>query len=175
VSSAGISAAIPTSLALVEAIGGHERAAKIAAAIGTPDWSPVHDSLRFNPKLGRNLSAFAATQFLNGWFHKPQAVGIPVGTGVDEVALALTADAYGRTGRAHAYTLGDSQAPVRTLRGLSLLPDRADARSLTRTVPVPAGQPGRTLDHVLVDIAQSYGRQTAYGVALDFEYPGFHG
>lgn len=175
VSSAGISAAIPTSLALVEAIAGRERAATVAAEIGTPEWSPNHDSQRFHPKLGRNLSAFAMTQYLNGWFHKPQAVGIPVGVGVDEVALALTADAYTRTNRAHAYALGTSREPVQTLHGLHLLPERTDARSLDRQVVVPTGKPGLTLDRVLTDIARSYGRQTAYGVALDFEYPNFHG
>ena len=175
VSSAGISAAIPTSLALVEAIAGHERAATIAAGIGTPDWSPEHDSQRFHPKLGRNLSAFATTQYLNGWFHKPQVLGIPVSAGVDEVALALTADAYTRTNRAHAYALGASQAPVETLHGLALLPDRTDARSLHHQVAVPAGKSGLVLDRVLREIEHSYGWQTAYGVALDFEYPGFHG
>lgn len=175
VSSAGISAAIPTSLALVEAIAGRERAATVAVEIGTPDWSPTHDSQRFHPKFGRNLSAFATTEYLNGWFHKPQAMGIPVNAGVDEVALALTADAYTRTNRAHAYAFSTSQAPVETLHGLIVLPERTEARSLDRQVAVPAGKPGLALERVLTDIARSYGRQTAYGVALDFEYPGFHG
>jgi putative intracellular protease/amidase len=175
VSSAGISAAIPTSLALIEAIAGHARAAAVAAELGTSNWGPVHDSRSFQPRFGRNLSAFAATQYLNGWFHKAQALGIPVAAGVDEVALALTADAYTRTGRAHAYALAANGTPVETLHGLTLLPERTDARSLTRVVAVPADRPGLTLDRVLADIAQSYGRQTAYGVALDFEYPGFHG
>lgn len=175
VSSAGISAAIPTSLALVEAIAGRERAATVAEEIGTADWSPKHDSQRFHPKLGRNLSAFATTEYFNGWFHKSLALGIPVSAGVDEFALALTADAYTRTNRAHAYTLGTSQAPIVTLHGLVLLPDRTAARSLDRQVAVPTGKPGLALDRVLTDIAHSYGRQTAYGVALDLEYPGFHG
>ncbi len=175
ISSAGISAAIPTSLALVEAIAGHARAATIAAGIGTPDWSAIHDSRRFQPKLGRNLSAFAATQYFNGWFHKPQALGVPVAAGVDEVALALTADAYSRTGRARAFALGATDAPVGTLDGLIVLPDRTDARSLTRVVAIPTDRPGLALHRVLTDIAQAYGSQTAYGVALDFEYPGFHG
>lgn len=175
VSSAGISAAIPTSLALVEAIAGHERAAVVAADIGATDWSPAHDSQRFHPKLGRNLSAFATTQYLNGWLHKPEALGIPIAPDVDELALALTADALTRTGRAHAYTVAAGPAPVETRYGLVLLPDRTDTASLKRTLPVPTGKPGLTLDHVLMDIARSYGKQTAYGVALDFEYPGFRG
>ena len=175
VSSAGISAAIPTSLALVEAIAGRERAAAVAAEIGAPDWGPKHDSRRFRPRFGRNLSAFAMTQYLNGWFHTPQALGIPVGAGVDEVALALTADAYTRTNRVQAYAFSPSRAPVETLHGLVVLPDRSETRSLDGQIAVPTAKPGRTLDRVLTDIARAYGRQTAYGVALDFEYPGFHG
>jgi putative intracellular protease/amidase len=174
-SSAGISASIPASLALVEAIAGRERAATVAAEIGVSDWNPTHDSRSFHPKLGRNLSAFATTQYLNTWFHKPRALGIPVGAGVDEVALALTADAYTRTNRAHAYALGTSLAPVETRHGLVLLPDRDDGESLDGQVPVPAGKAGLALDRVLGDIARSFGWHTAYGVALDLEYPGFHG
>ncbi|MFW2830990.1 DJ-1/PfpI family protein [Sphingomonas sp. ID0503] len=156
VSSAGISAAIPTSLALVDAVAGHARAAAVAAEIGISDWSSVHDSRRFLPKFGRNLSAFAATQYLNAWFHTPQSLGIHVAAGVDEIALALTADAYTRTGRAHAYALGPGPAPIRTLHGLILLPDRTEAASLTRTISVPASKAGGTLDRVLDDIARSY-------------------
>lgn len=175
VSSAGISAAIPTSLALVEAIAGRDRAAAVAIEIGAPDWSPAHDSDRFTPKFGRNLSAFAATLYFNGWFHPSQSIGVVVTPGVDEIAVALTADAYSRTGRAHAYALSSSPAPVTTLHGLSLLPDRTGLRSVTRVVPIGPGKPALTLDHVLGEIARLYGKQTAYGVALDFEYPNFHG
>lgn len=174
VSSAGISAAIPTSLALVEAIAGHARAAAVAAEVGAPDWSSLHDSHQFTPKLGRNLSAFAKTQYLNGWFHRPESIGITVRGGIDEIALALTADAYTRTGRARAYTLASNPTPVTTLHGLTLLPDRTDSRSFTRSVAVASDKPALTLDRVLAEIARLYGRQTAYGVALDFEYPNFH-
>lgn len=174
VSSAGISAAIPTSLALVEAIAGHARAAKVAAEIGASDWSPNHDSRRFHPKLGRNLSAFAATEYLNRWFHTSQGVAIPVGPGVDEVTLAFTADAYSRTGRSHAYAIAGGEAPVETLHGLTILPDHSAVGATTRTVTLATGQSALALDHVLADIAGIYGRQTAYGVALGFEYPGFH-
>ncbi|XJJ59354.1 DJ-1/PfpI family protein [Novosphingobium sp. BL-8H] len=174
VSSAGISAAIPTSLALVEAIAGHERAASIAAEIGASDWSPIHDSRRFHPKLGRNLSAFAATEYFNRWLHKPEAFGFPVTTGVDEVALAFAADAYSRTGRGRAYAIGAGKASVQTLHGLTVLLDDPAEIHVKRTVTVPAGKPALALDNVLADIARSYGRQTAYGVALGFEYPDFH-
>lgn len=175
VSSAGISAAIPTSLALVEAIAGRERAAAVATDMGVREWTPIHDSQRFHPKLGRNLFAFATTQYFNGWFHHTQSVGIPVANGVNEVSLALMADAYTRSGRAHAYAVGTGQAPVRSLHGLILLPDRSGSEALDQTIPVPAGKPAAALDGALGDIARRYGRKTAFGVALDFEYPGYDG
>lgn len=175
VSSAGISAAIPTSLALVEAIAGHERAAMVAAQVGVPDWGPAHDSRRFAPKFGRNLQAFATTQYLNGWLHKSVSIGVAVAPGADEITVALTADAYSRTGRAKAYALGTSAAPILTLHGLTLLPDRTDPKSVDRVVALATGKSAVTLDAALADIARRYGRQTAFGVALDLEYPGYHG
>jgi len=175
VSSAGISAAIPTSLALIEAIAGRARAAETAAEIGAPDWSPVHDSRSFHPRFGRNLSAFAATQYLNGWFHHPQTIGIPVSAGTDEIALALAADAYTRSGRARVFAVGPANSSIETRHGLVVLPDRAETGPGELTVEIAADRPALTLDRVLADIAHRYGRQTAYGVALDLEYPAFHG
>lgn len=174
VSSAGISAAIPVSLALVEAIGGHDRAATTAAAIGTQNWSPRHDSQRFHPRLGRNLSAFATTNYLNPWFHKTQRLRLQVREGVDEIALAFTADTYSRTGRAQAYVAGSALSRVTTRHGLTLLPEPNAPAQAARSIDVPSGKPGLAINDVLTDIGHRYGRQTAYGVALDLEYPGFH-
>lgn len=174
-SSAGISAAIPASLALVEAITGHKRAAEVAAQIGATEWSPVHDSHVFHPRFGSNLTAFADTQYLNGWFHRPQTIEIPVSNATDELALALTADAYARSGRARVFTLAPAGGAIETRRGLTILPDRSETVGGDQIVQIAADQPARTLDRILPDIARRYGRQTAYGVALDFEYPDFHG
>jgi putative intracellular protease/amidase len=173
-SSAGVSAAIPTSLALVEAIAGHAKAAAVATAIGVSDWSPAHDSSPFHPRLGRNLTAFVTTQYLNGWLHHPHRLTIPIGKGVDEMALALTADAYSRSGRAKAYALSADGKPVETRNGLTVLPDRVASSNGSRAIAMPASKPGQTLDGVLSGISRAYGAPTAYGVALDLEYPGFH-
>ncbi len=175
VSSAGISAAIPTSLALVEAIAGHGRAAAVAQQLGVAQWSPQHDSDAFRPRFGVNLTAFAATNLTNHWFHAMQAIGVPVASGVDEIALALTADAYSRTGRSRAYAVSASRDPITTRHGLVLLPDRV----VGGPDPVDQVLPGfdatpsaQTFDTVLAAIATRYGRATARGVALDFEYAG---
>jgi hypothetical protein len=64
-----------------------------------------------------------------------------------------------------------------TRHGLVLVPDRVvgGPDPVDRVLPGFDGTPSaRTFDKVLAAIATRYGRATAYGVALDFEYPGFH-
>lgn len=176
VSSAGISAAIPASLALVEAIAGYEKAATLAKELGVVEWSTQHNSDVFPPQFGVNLTAYATKNILNGLFHSTQRVGVPVAPGVDDIALALTADAYSRTGRSHAYSLSASNEPVQTRHGLMLRPDLVSGGSNPPdwTLPELDATPSvQMLDKVLAGIAERYGRATAYGVALDFEYPGF--
>ena len=176
VSSAGISAALPTSLALVEAISGRAKATALALTLGAPDWSQRHDSEGYRPKFGRNLGAYIATRYTNEWFHRRERVGLPVAAGVDEMALAFTADAYSRTGRSQAFSVAASAAPVTTRHGLLLVPDRIAGQAGGVDRLLPAGDPGRpamALDAALRGIADSYGRKTAYGVSLLFEYPGY--
>lgn len=171
VSSAGISAAIPVSLALVEAIAGPRAAAMLASSMGVTDWSDKHDSEVFRPRFGVNLRAHSATYLTNGWFHGTDRFGIHVAAGVDDLALAMTADAYSRTGRSQAFAFAASRAPTRTRAGLLLLPEQATPASNERTLPALQYGPQRPLfDQVLASIETLYGRSTARGVALAFEY-----
>jgi len=174
VSSAGISAAMPTALALLEAIGGHERAAALAREIGVADWSPAHDSDRFHPHWS-NLTAYA-TMYTNGWFHASDKVGVPLADGMDEIALAFTADAWSRTSRSQAYGVSASSAAVRTRGGLTVLPERVTGGADAPQIMLPAFDatpPGKALDQVLASVAERYGSRTAYRVALEFEYPSY--
>lgn len=174
ISSSGISAALPTALALVETIAGHQRAASIAARYGISEWGPGHNSDQFVPKFGTNLKGYFATYYANGWFHSTEMVGVPVRNGVDDIALALTMDAYSRTGRSRALAVGNSVEPFTTRNGLAFVPDRvagaADSpkRSLAMLADMP--QPA-VFDRVLDGIAADYGQNTADGVSYDFEYP----
>lgn len=177
VSSAGISAAIPTSLAVVEAIAGYEKTAALARELGVAEWSTLHNSEVFPPQFGVNLTAYISKNITNGWLHSTQRIGVPVASGVDDIALAFTADVYSRTGRSQAYALSASSEPILTRHGLTLIPDRVIGgnSTLDRILPEFEAVPSmQMLDKVLAAIAYSYGRATAYGVALDFEYPGFH-
>ena len=173
VSSSGISAAMPTSIALVEAIEGHERASALAAELGLSDWSPRHDSDAFRPRYG-NLKAFAA-KFAFNPLRSGERVGIPLADGVDEIALAVTADAWSRTGRSQAVSIAPTAGAVASRNGLVFLPDVVGTPDgIDLPLPPPAAEfPARAFDAVLADIASRYGRRTAYAVAIDFEYPGF--
>ncbi|GAB6194796.1 DJ-1/PfpI family protein [Lysobacter xanthus] len=174
VSSAGISAAMPTSLALVEAIAGTARATAVAREMQVSDWSPRHDSEAFRPHYG-NLRAFGTRLLLNPYLRRTHTVGVPLVAGVDEIGLAITADAWSRTGRSQAVSVAGTPDAVATRHGLRFLPDAVGRTSAVDVVlpplaDVPAGQ---AFDAALSRLESRYGRQTAYGVALDFEYPGY--
>jgi putative intracellular protease/amidase len=174
-SSAGIGAAQPMALAIVAAIAGHEVAATVAGGLGAGDWSAAHDSDRFANRHGAILDALVALQLKNRLFHSTQRVGIEIAPGVDEIALALMADAYSRTGRSQVFALSD--APVLTQHGLTILPARIGGAAPRVDIMLPAldaTPPVHVLDQTLAGIATRYGRTTADDVASAFEYPGFH-
>jgi transcriptional regulator GlxA family with amidase domain len=59
VTTTGVTASIPVSLALVEAIAGHGKAREVAAALGVPSWSPTHDSNAFRLTAAHLFTAAA--------------------------------------------------------------------------------------------------------------------
>lgn len=172
VSSAGVSAALPTSIAVVEAIAGHARAQAVAQALGVQDWSPAHDSDAFQPRLGSNIGALLSMRYTNGLLHQDQDFGIAASEDMDELVLALTVDVYSSTGRSKAWLLGTDAERLRGRHGLTLIPEAVAASSL-QPLALPAGKAAGALDEALNDVANRYGQRTAYGVALALEYPGY--
>lgn len=172
VSSAGISASIPTAFALVEAIAGHDKAAELAKEMGVDDWGSQHDSDAFH--FGPRSYAMYGAAIVSGWFHKTESVGIPVAQGVDEIALALTADVYSRTYRGvHAYTVAPSNNPVQTLGGLTLIPDRVlggDSAPDRMLPPFASASSMQVLEMALTRVASEYGWAAAASAAYDLEY-----
>jgi putative intracellular protease/amidase len=168
ITTSGVSASIPISIALIEAIAGRDRALAVATRLGVQDWSPVHDSSQF--RLGGKL----VTGLLNKtMFWRHEQLGIAVAAGVDEIALALTADSWSRTRKSWAFSVAPSPAPLRTRRGLILLPDRQPgagepAVMLPSFDRLPAAQ---ALDRALQGIEERYGEPTAAFVAVQIEYP----
>ena len=91
--STGITASIPVTVALVEAIAGRTKAEQLARALGVANWDARHRSSAFQ------LTWEDQKAFLRNWLSlwRRETVGVPVSEGVDEIVLALTADAYSRT------------------------------------------------------------------------------
>jgi transcriptional regulator GlxA family with amidase domain len=164
--STGITASVPAMLALVEAIGGRERAAELAAELGVASWGPEHDSSPFHLDARRRLSYLAN---LVASLRK-EARSVEVRDGADDVALALVADAWARTGRVRVEAASPSGA-VRLRSGLPLVTSLA----AERTPPLPASPalpPVPQLDRALCRIAERYGEARREWVMLELEYPG---
>ena len=168
ITTSGVSASIPISVALIEAIGGRARAEAVAKTLGVKDWSPVHDSGQF--RLGGKLLTGLLNKALV-WRHED--LGIAVAPGVDEISLALIADSYSRTRRSWAFSVAASSAPLPTRRGLILLPDRQSGTGQPRVMLPAAGNWPATqaLDRALEGIEAKYGEPTAALVAVQIEYP----
>ena len=170
VTTTGITASLPVSLALVEAIGGRAKAAALAKELGATSWDNDHDSSEFGAAARQLVEAAGARRMQE----RPVAIGVPVADGVDEIALAFTADAFSRPYGTLAVAVGPSDAPIRTRRGLTLLPDRVSGAANAPQAMVPtlaAGKPAEAMDAALEAIAARSGKDVADLVALQMEYP----
>ena len=168
VTTTGISASVPVSLAIVEAVAGAARAASLARELGTATWSAEHESAAF--QLDRHHVWTAARNKLAIW--NRETVAIHVDEGVDEIALAFTADAYSRTYRSRALAVSPGGQLVRTRRGLRLVTSPLPAAKSNRvSLGVADAHPALAVDRALDGIAARYGRRTAAFVALQLEYP----
>ncbi|MBP0582811.1 DJ-1/PfpI family protein [Labrys sp. LIt4] len=160
----GVSASIPASLALIEALAGRARAESAAATIGGHAWKPTHDTSRFRLTAGHVWTV--TKNALSPWRH--EMLSIPATNDFDEIALALTADAWSRTYRSQAI-IGPSKGLIRSRHGLILLPDAAPANKYPQ-LSLPRTRPTQALDEALTAIASRYGNATADLVALQLEY-----
>jgi putative intracellular protease/amidase len=169
VTTTGITASLPISLALVEAIAGRDRAADVAREFGVASWDARHNSEAFGFDRGMILAGITN----KAAFWNSETRGLPVRQGVDELALAFTADAWSRTFRSNVVTVGNDRGPVETRRGLTLLPDRtASGEASVSMLPYPRShEPAEALPEALAGIASRYGVDTAEFVAVQLEYP----
>ena len=160
----GVSASIPASLALIESIAGRSAAEITAQRLGANNWDTEHDTAAFG--LTARQLAVVAANWLVGWRH--ETVAIPVEEGFDEVSVALMADAWSRTYRSRAFAT-NSGGTVRSRRGL-LIETEALSKLGHYVLPTPAGAATIALDATLDDIAVRYGEPTSNLVALELEY-----
>lgn len=162
----GITASLPTTLALVEAIGGREKAQALGAELGVTSWSPAHDSAPFGLDASR-----AWTYVLNKaafWRHERWSVDVQ--DGMDDIALALAADAWSRTGRV-SIEAASASGPVTLRSGLVLMAQPA-AEGTPRLPLVPELKPAQQLDRTLCEIAERYGTSRREWVMMEMEYAG---
>jgi transcriptional regulator GlxA family with amidase domain len=167
ISTTGVTASIPMSLALVEAIGGHAVAAATARRLGVESWGSAHRTADF--VLGRSDIAAAVLAMSQVWTH--ETIEAPVSDGIDEVSLALQADAWGRTYRTTVVTTHLGRSPIVSLHGLVILPD-AEAqkgRYLIRSGGKPAVL---LLDEAFAEMGRRYGPGATRLATLGMEYDG---
>jgi hypothetical protein len=156
-------------LTLIEAIAGREKAEAVARDLGVEHWDLHHNSAAF--KMTRPFALTVLRNTLAFW--NREQLGIELSPGMDEVSLALAADAWSRTYRSRAFTFSGSAEAVTTQNGVRILPDRVATRWPDgRLVPVEELPPVQVFDDALRAIEERYGAQTAYVVAMQHEYPG---
>ncbi|MDX8530850.1 DJ-1/PfpI family protein [Mesorhizobium sp. VK25A] len=165
----GITASMPMMLTLIEAIAGRERAEAVANDLGLDHWDARHDSGAF--KFTRPFALTAIGNTLAFFNH--EQLGIQLTPGMDEVSLALAADAWSRTFRSRAVTFAAKDGAAVSRDGIRILPDRVAAdwpadRKVQTMVDMP---PAKALDRTLRDIAARYGPRTTDFVAMQLEYP----
>lgn len=165
----GITASMPMSLTLIEAIAGREKAEAIGRDLGLTEWDARHVSDAFTFTRPFALTVIGNTIA----FWNREQLGIELEPGVDEVSLALVADAWSRTYRSRAVTFAGAAGALETPGGIRILPDQVAARwPAEQLLPAIGGrQPAKALDDALRGIASRYGTGTANVVAMQLEYP----
>jgi len=169
VTTTGITASIPTMLTLIEAIAGSEKAQRVGQDLGVMQWSAAHDSQSF-----RFTRPFALTVIQNtlAFWHREKFM-IPLHTGIDEVALAMVADAWTRTYRSRVTTSSTDGGTIVSRNGMHIIADQSIPSSdISNVVPsVDMMHPAAALTGTLAAIRKRYGEPTASVVAMQLEYP----
>lgn len=165
----GITASMPAMLTLIEAIGGPEKAREVAADLGLQSWDARHDSSAFG--LTR---PFVSTVLRNRGLHwGTEDMALALRPGVDEVSLALVADAWSRTYRSRAVSHSATVSPTVTANGMRVIPDvvRAAPDLDSPKIGLQGDRPVAALEAALDRISARYGPATAEIVAMQLEYP----
>jgi putative intracellular protease/amidase len=169
VTTTGITAAMPMSLTLIEAIAGRDKAEAVARDLGLDHWDARHASDTFKFTLPFALTVVGNRAAL--W--NREQLGVEVSPGIDEVTLGIVADAWSRTYRSRALTFAASTDAVVTRNGIRIVPDATSADVAKDHVVELYGNraPVQALDQTLSNIENRYGPRTRYVVAMQLEYP----
>lgn len=169
VTTTGISASIPTTLTMIEAIAGREKAEAVGRNLGVRQWDINHNSAAF--QMTRPFALTVLSNVLAFW--NREQLGLELTPGMDEVSLALLADSWSRTYRSRVLTLSGTSEAVTTQNGARILPDRVTTNWPGETlIPVNRTQPPvQVFNNALQAIEERYGANTADVVAMQHEYP----
>ena len=164
----GITASMPVTLMMIEAIAGREKAQAVAEDLGLPTWDASHASERF--KLTRPMATTVSKNVLAFWNY--EKLGFEIRPGMDEVSIALVSDAWARTYKTEAVSFSELKVPVETQNAIRLIPDDVAGNwPQNKRLPTSvASKPAPALDQALKDIATRYGEPTAGVVATQLEY-----
>jgi len=163
ITTAGVTASLPMSLALVEAIGGRAAAESTARRFGVASWGPTHRTADFAIETSDRAAAAEAQRA------KQELTEIPISDGVDEVSLALQAEAWGRTMRTKVLTTHAGRAPIRSRHGLVIVPD-AEAKPGSHVVEAASLPAVAELEATLVEMGRRYGAGVIRFAVLAMEY-----
>ena len=167
ITSTGVSASLPLSLSLVEAIAGREASDELAAGLGVSRYDEQHDSDYFELRPSTVYRVVSNSVSIFGH----EKIALSITNGVDELSLSFTADAWSRTYRSKAFTVSGTER-VMSLNGLEIIPDfmTGSEQKFETYAPIPES-PGNSLSSTLAQIEGRYGASTASNVALQLEYP----
>jgi putative intracellular protease/amidase len=162
----GVTASIPAMLALVEAIGGRGKAQVLASELGVASWTPAHDSRSFGLDAARRWSY--VMNRIAFWRHRHWRADVH--DGMDDISLALVADAWSRTGRV-SVDAASASGPV-TLRSGMVLVSEPEDEDKPRLPLSPELKPMQQLDRTLCEISARHGAARREWVMMELEYPG---
>lgn len=167
ISTSGVSASIPVSLALVEAIKGKEATENLVKELNVKNFSSHHDGKKFQLDWGYRL--LVVKNVITFWNH--ETIGIEISNKVDELGLALVSDAYSRTYKSNAFSISKEEFLV-SKNGLKIIPDSNLQQKVDLKLSEDFLNHGeKTLQETLLQIETRYGKRTAAFVALQLEYP----
>lgn len=168
VTTTGITASVPTALAMVQAIAGSGRADALARELGVLPWDARHASGAF--QLTRPFATTVLKNRLSLW--RRESLGLRLTPGMDELALAFAADIWSRTYLSRVQSYAKTTDPVPTRGGIRVIPDLAapDWPQQSR-ITLPKGPPLQALDRALEAVLARYDKATADIVAMQLEYP----
>ncbi|TGL40386.1 DJ-1/PfpI family protein [Leptospira perdikensis] len=169
ITTTGVTASIPISVALIESIAGNKKAEEMAKSLGIQSWDPTHNTEEFNLDWKQYLTAAKNLTFV--WNH--ETIGIPLYHGIDEISLALVADSYSRTYRSKTKLISTNLQPITSNSGIRFLSEikeenRKETNLILEIPKVKKANP--LLEETLGQIQNRYGMGTMRFVATQLEF-----